>query len=330
MASTSTHLVILGGRNASGHLTDGFESSGRPAADLWVLPATAPANTFTKVTAAGNRPVARVNASMAGNDTRILLFGGSNPTLGQLADTWLFNPTTSTWTAVCSVPGTPVCSPGPLPRSGAGLTWDSNRKRFILFGGYRFEGAGISSADDTWEFDPTTLKWSLLCGASVGGSSCGIGLANDDAKIAYHAGRRRVVQAVGYSFGFRDYAYELYVRGGSCSSAADCDTGRWDAGLYRRHVLRDGLSHLPDMCRPLVSWGLQERRGRPRRPSGPLHGRHRVQWLGGLQVPQWDSMHRREHLQLRQLRRLGLLQVLDLRIGPVCGEHTDRRQRWTL
>jgi len=224
MASTSTHLVILGGQNASGHLTDGNDSSGRPAAELWVLPATAPANTFTKVTAVGNRPVARVGASMAGNDTRILLFGGSNPTLGRLADTWLFNPTTSTWTPVCSVPGTAVCSPGPLPRSGAGLTWDSNRKRFILFGGYRFEGAGIGSADDTWEFDPTTLKWSLLCGASVGGSSCGIGLANDDAKIAYHAGRRRVVQAAGYSGFFRDYAYELYVRGGSCSSAADCDT----------------------------------------------------------------------------------------------------------
>ncbi len=245
MASTSNYLVVLGGTVATSlplsanFAVDGKDSSGQPAADLWVLSSSAPANTFTQVTAVGTRPVVRRNASMAGSPSTILLFGGYNSgysgSNGFLSDTWLLNPATSTWTPVCGSPGRPFCTPGPSGRLDAGLAWDSNRARFILVGGYRSNGAGAESGDDTWEFDPATNKWNLLCGVSEGGAPCysGVGTFNsDDPKLAYDPARRRMFRAGGYSFGYRADSFELYVRGGSCSVDADCDMNAGGAAAY--------------------------------------------------------------------------------------------------
>jgi Galactose oxidase, central domain len=78
-----------------------------------------------------------------------LLFGGFNSTGALLADTWVYNTTTSRWVMICS---STTC--GPSPRWGATLiegdTW------VILFGGCASKptaGGGCPNVlDDTWVF----------------------------------------------------------------------------------------------------------------------------------------------------------------------------------
>lgn len=88
----------------------------------------------------------------------VVVFGGANLTLGAGAiqpndETWEWSPQTSKWTRRVS-PG-----PTPEPRAGAGMVYDSQRQKCILFGG---RSAAGTNYDDTWEWDPTAGSWTKL------------------------------------------------------------------------------------------------------------------------------------------------------------------------
>jgi N-acetylneuraminic acid mutarotase len=105
---------------------------------------------------AGTVPDERYLQSVAFDETRKLLvmFGGltgndgTPPTPRQ--DVWEWSPATGGWTERVAT-GTK-----PPARSGAGFVFDSARNKFVLFGGCAASG---SDYQDTWEWDPTTGKW---------------------------------------------------------------------------------------------------------------------------------------------------------------------------
>jgi len=90
---------------------------------------------------------------------RLVLFGGAQwgrtdegKHVG-LADTWVFDPATTTWNEV-----TPAVSPP--PRLSAGLVYDAESDRLVLFGGStKFSGETLG---DTWAYDANTNTWEEL------------------------------------------------------------------------------------------------------------------------------------------------------------------------
>lgn len=91
-------------------------------------------------------PTARSSHAMAWDPARrrVLLFGGQDG-VGELGDTWEWNPDTRNWTQL-----SPATSPP--ARAGAKMVYDHVRQRMVLFGGFD----GTNSAGDTWEYDGTT------------------------------------------------------------------------------------------------------------------------------------------------------------------------------
>ncbi len=69
-----------------------------------------------------------------------------------LADTWLFNTQTGRWRQSNAI--------GPSARAGAALTYDSARKRVVLFGGLNGSGPTAQFLADVWEYDPVADLWS--------------------------------------------------------------------------------------------------------------------------------------------------------------------------
>src|ERR1051326_3485654 len=94
-------------------------------------------------------PSARSNASMAFDSTkgRTLLFGGAGGTAGSslLNDTWEWDG--DNWTQVADI--------GPAARSDHASSYDSARKRIVLFGG--LSGGYFN---DTWEWDG--VEWTQI------------------------------------------------------------------------------------------------------------------------------------------------------------------------
>jgi hypothetical protein len=104
-----------------------------------------------------NSPDGRYLQAAAFDDTRgvFVMFGGTNmdPNMGNPTpnkETWEWSPTTGKWT---NRTGTGTA---PDARSGAAMAYDSDRKKFILFGGRA--GSGFNY-EDTWEWDPTAGTW---------------------------------------------------------------------------------------------------------------------------------------------------------------------------
>ena len=108
-------------------------------------------------------PAARYLQAAAFDDARkvFVMFGGQvwsnvygTPSPSQ--EIWEWSPATGKWSNRASA--------GTMPdaRSGAAMTFDSQRKKFILFGGRA--GSGYDY-EDTWEWDPATGVWTDLTGA---------------------------------------------------------------------------------------------------------------------------------------------------------------------
>ncbi|MFN0131699.1 MAG: hypothetical protein ACKVW3_04075 [Phycisphaerales bacterium] len=97
-----------------------------------------------------NGPSARYGHAMAYDSTRgvVVLFGGSasSTSSSSLSDTWEWNG--SAWTLRASG-GTPA-------RTSMKMTFDSARKRTVMFGGYTASGA---NSGETWEWDGSA--WTL-------------------------------------------------------------------------------------------------------------------------------------------------------------------------
>lgn len=102
--------------------------------------------------ATADAPAGRTFCSMAYNEKEesILLFGGSKVLFGKktdvanlLNDTWVLKE--GKWTKL-------LTAHAPKPRAEAAISYDSQRNRMVLFGGYTIEGSAYVKLGDTWEF----------------------------------------------------------------------------------------------------------------------------------------------------------------------------------
>jgi hypothetical protein len=130
MASSSTTLLMMGGKNFNGALADAFTFNG------------------TTWTAIGGGPTARYGHSMAYDSTnsKWVIFGGRGLDGTYLNDTWTYDGTS--WVNI-----KPATSPA--GRAEAQMDFDSTNARVVLFG-----GIGYSQAyNDTWLFNTATSTW---------------------------------------------------------------------------------------------------------------------------------------------------------------------------
>jgi hypothetical protein len=195
-----------------------------PGASGWAqFPMSGPGDSY-------HIPPARNGAVMVADPNLgyAFLFGGIAPGgTAPLPDGWLLNPAApgtygydpahSHWSSVCGIGGALPCA-APA-RFGALATYDANRKKVVMYGGYNGGDLG-----DTWEYDVASNAWTSLCYPL-----CAPGYREGTA-LSYDPVRRRVVMAGGYNFTWKSDTWELYVRGGSCAADADCDTGHCFGG----------------------------------------------------------------------------------------------------
>ncbi len=157
--------------------------------------------------AVGAGPTVRSGAAIGwdGNTNNLILFGGQlrlNDANAMNAETWLWNGTT--WTQ-----RTPAQSPP--PRALGTLSYDSMRRRVVLFGGV---GNGENALDDTWEWDGST--WTLRTFDNAPGAREGHGMVYDQK-------RGRTVIYGGFVGG--TYATDTWTYDGNAWTLADLGRG---------------------------------------------------------------------------------------------------------
>ena len=121
----------------------------------------------------GTKPSARGGTGFAYDTARnkLVLFGGTCAGYA-CGDTWEYD-NTAGWQ--------PINTNGPSPREEAVMVYDSNRQRFVLFGGHTWGGGYLA---DTWEYDGS--NWQSIQTANVPIDRATQGMA-------YDAGRNKVV-----------------------------------------------------------------------------------------------------------------------------------------
>jgi hypothetical protein len=213
-------LVLFGGRAGSGlNFEDTWEWD--PASGAW-----------TNISGPGSHPPARSQPAMVYQKStgKILLFGGgrSDPNASDgatmtksLGDTWEFDPTSSTWTAL-----SPASAPS--PRHDMGAAWDSVRQRVVIFGGMQTEIANASGVpkQDTWEWDPATSAWTERTSA---GNKPSQRFAHS---MAFDSARGRVLVFGGFDItngGFLNDLWEWDPASGAWSQRTST-TGSWPTG----------------------------------------------------------------------------------------------------
>jgi hypothetical protein len=225
LASVSGQLVLFGGQawNAVGSRFD-------PLGDVWVMDAAGGGSSFSSV-AAAPKPSGRYGMAFVGqpSGSTAMLFGGASGATFY-GDTWLWTKTgatTGTFSCACSCSATspPVgpCPEEPDPRRNPASAWDDNRQRFLVIGGYAQFGDGYALSRACHEFDPVKKSWNILCGEGPLDGCITLDMM-EATSSGYDPVRRRVVVSGGQG-GTGSDTFTLYVRGGSCSSNADCDTG---------------------------------------------------------------------------------------------------------
>jgi len=126
------------------------------------------------------------------NADRAVIFGGTPDGTVMLGDTWVFNYTDKKWYVV-----TP--SPSPTPREELEMTYDSDQKKTILFGGLN---AGTSQRfNDTWELNFTQgigWKWRNITEALSKGGNTPLYLRTDHS-MAYDSESKLTILFGGYT-----------------------------------------------------------------------------------------------------------------------------------
>jgi len=183
-------LVMFGGYSVNLSATDSLLASQY----LWEWdPAT---GVFTNRAPAGDKkPSPRSGASMAFDSARnkFVIFGGRSPTSqasdASYQDTWEWDPVTGAFTDRTSE------STPPEARCQHSMVFEKSSNKVLLFGGAVagskiFSGVNGTSVDsvfgDTWEWDPTTGKWTNLAPATVPG-------ARYDSAMVWESKRNRAV-----------------------------------------------------------------------------------------------------------------------------------------
>ena len=122
-----------------------------PAMDLWRWTA---GEGWVEVPTTGTPPSTRTFFGSAWDPAGkfIYLFGGQVGDFSSLAfqDTWALDVTTGAWTQVDDGTGR-----APSTRMHAGLVWDADSARLLLFGGH----TDIGDGNDLWTFDPASPGW---------------------------------------------------------------------------------------------------------------------------------------------------------------------------
>lgn len=129
---TNTEIYLFGGNDGTTYYNDVWRYDG---------------SDWSQVSTSGTPPTARTHHAIAydSNSDTILLFGGRDATGTLLADTWLLDLGTPTWSqSVYS---------GPSARMAHGLAYDATRDEFVLVGGTN--NGGDTILNDTWHFDAT-------------------------------------------------------------------------------------------------------------------------------------------------------------------------------
>lgn len=194
-------------QNAVTVLFSGVLAGGSPAPnDTWSYNGTVWAPICNAGACLASSPPARRYPGMAYDAARnvVVLFGGQDAvTNNYRSDTWELSG--STWSKRCD---DGAC--GIPPRTLITMAFDSRSKRVVVFGG---ADSGASPRSDTWEWNGTV--WSdPYPGTTTPPGRSGHG-------TAYDAARRRVVMFGSDATG-KTWTY--HSRGGTCTTAADCDT----------------------------------------------------------------------------------------------------------
>lgn len=113
---------------------------------------------------------------------QIVVFGGSGVGALRMGDLWVWNCADQRWLFATPFPMRPNW---PAARSDHAMTYDSDRRRVVLFGG---DDASAGTLADLWEWDPETRIWERL---SSDNSRWPEGRA--DASMVYDSTRKKVV-----------------------------------------------------------------------------------------------------------------------------------------
>jgi N-acetylneuraminic acid mutarotase len=139
----SDQIVMFGG--ATGNISDPTNYNG----ETWAYDVAA--NKWTQMKPPSG-PTRRSGYAMAydAESDRVILFGGGNEVGWNLADTWVYDYNTNTWTEMAK---------GPADHLGARIAYDAESHRIILFGGYDL---GKILFNDTWAYDYNTNTWTEM------------------------------------------------------------------------------------------------------------------------------------------------------------------------
>lgn len=175
----------------------GGADEGRVLADLWAW------NGERWRCLAQGGPSPRTFPALAydGAGKRLILYGGNRVLFGTAEDTATFLDDMWAWDGEA---WHPIPTPTPPARAEAGVAYDSDRQRIVLFGGYRNEDGGRIRLGDTWEWDGQRWEQKSSDGPSP----------RNGAAMAYDAHRKRTV-----------------LFGGSGASA---ETWEWDGHGWAR------------------------------------------------------------------------------------------------
>jgi uncharacterized repeat protein (TIGR01451 family) len=139
--SNNNRVVLFGGHN---------EATGNRIDETWEY--TTSSHTWNGPFTQNPKPSPREDHAMAYDSTnnKVILFGGWGGTGYGEDDTWEYDAATHTWY------GPYIPSNRPFFLYGHDMTYDSENKRVVLFGGHSCIG---ESFDETWEYDATTHTW---------------------------------------------------------------------------------------------------------------------------------------------------------------------------
>jgi MYXO-CTERM domain-containing protein len=156
-AERSGHMMVYDTVRKKTFLFSGWQpGAGFYIPDQWEWDTTT--GTWTERVLAGAQPSARYGGQMVWDPDRkvAVLFGGFDETMGRRNDVWEWNGTT--W-AERTVLGTK-----PAARWNHAMTYDTARKKMVIFGGNT--GVGLASAgtyvNETWEWDGSTSTFTKV------------------------------------------------------------------------------------------------------------------------------------------------------------------------
>jgi hypothetical protein len=183
--SSRRRIVLFGGADESQVCGDTWEWNGK----RWTL-----------ASPAGAGPGPRTFPAMTYDSLRkrVVLFGGNRVLFGKSLDENKFLDDTWEWDGQSWIQ---LKVAGPSPRAEAAMSFDSNRGRVVLFGGYNRSEAGRNQFGDTWEWDGKSWTQIKVTGPSP----------RNGAAQVFDSGRGKVV-----------------LFGGSTPAGVSGETWEWD------------------------------------------------------------------------------------------------------